>query len=202
MKSEINKWWAMDGNNTVAVTYPLNENSIVIDLGGYHGVWATEIINKYNPHMMLVEPIPQFYDHLINKFKDNPKVKILNCGISTNSHKGKLFLNADGTSKYIVNDRPIDVNFITITEILNEVVETYDREQIDLIQINIEGEEFPLLEQMLDEGTIKKFNNIQIQYHTSIENAEERREKIQERMGEYFNKIYDVPFVFEGWTLK
>jgi len=197
-RSEIEKWWAIDGNNTVAITYPLNENSVVIDLGGYHGMWAAQIIEKYNPYMVLVEPIPEFYGHLSNKFKGNPKVKLLNYGISTNSHQGKLFLSADGTSKYIQNSRPIDVNFITITEVLKEV----DKDQIDLIQINIEGEEYSLLEQMLDMGTIKKFSNIQIQYHTFFEDAMERREKIQERMSEYFDKIYDVPFVFEGWSLK
>jgi FkbM family methyltransferase len=136
--------------------------------------------------------------YLINKFKYTPKVKILNYGVSSNSHKGELFLIADGTSKYIKTPTPIEVNFITINEILNMI----GQEQVDLIQINIEGEEYPLLEQMLDDGTILKFSNIQIQYHTYIENAIERREKIQERMQEHFNKIYDVPFVFEGWTLK
>jgi len=198
----IEEWSNMGGPYTLAVTYPLNANSIVIDLGGYRGIWVNKIINKYDPYILLVEPIPHFYDHLIDKFKDNPKVKVLNCGISTHSHENKLFLSADRTSKYIENNCPIDVNFITITEILNEVNETYDKEQIDLVQINIEGEEFSLLEQMLDKDTIKNFNNIQIQYHRFIKHATERREKIQERMSEHFNKIYDVPFIFEGWTLK
>jgi len=200
MNNEENnaKWWAIDGNNTVAITYPINEDSFVIDLGGFHGVWASQIMLKYNPRMVLVEPIPEFYMYLIDRYKYNPKVKVLNYGVSATSHKGELFLNADGTSKYIKTSTPIEVNFITIKEILNMI----GQERVDLIQINIEGEEYPLLEQMLDDGTILQFSNIQIQYHTYIENAVERREKIQKRMQEHFNKIYDVPFVFEGWTLK
>jgi len=204
MNNEENnaKWWAIDGNNTVAITYPLDENSVVVDLGGYHGVWASQIIQKYNPYMVLVEPIPQFYHFLVDKFKYNPKMKIFNFGISTTSHTGELFLSADGTSKYIKTATPIEVNFATIKELLNTILTVFTKEQIDLVQINIEGEEYPLLEQMLDDGTILKFSNIQIQYHTYIDNAIERREKIQKRMQEHFNKIYDVPFVFEGWTLK
>lgn len=199
MNNEENnaKWWEIDGNNTVAITYPINEDSVVIDLGGYLGVWAGQIIEKYDPYVILVEPIHEYYRYLVNKYKDNPKVRIFNYGISTTKGEGILFLSLDGTSKYIETKTPVKVEFITITELLEKI-----NMDVDLIQINIEGEEYPLLEQMLDDGTILKFPNIQIQYHTYIENAVGRREKIQERMQEHFNKIYDIPFVFEGWSLK
>jgi len=196
------EWWSKDGNNTLAITYPLNENSVVVDLGGYHGIWASQIIEKYNPYMVLVEPIPQFYHFLADKFKSNPKVKILNTGISTSVYTGELFLDNDGTSKYIKTSMPIEVDFGTIEQLLNTILTIYCKEQVDLIQINIEGEEYPLLEQMLDNNTILRFSNIQIQYHIYIENAIEKREEIQKRMSEHFNKIYDVPFIFEGWSLK
>ena len=76
------------------------------------------------------------------------------------------------------------------------------KEHIDLLQINIEGEEYDLLEQMLEDGLILKFQNIQIQYHGGVKNYVERRLKIQERMSEWFTKMYDYPFVFEGWKRK
>ena len=43
---------------------------------------------------------------------------------------------------------------------------------------------------------------IQIQYHTFVENAFDKRLAIQERMVEKFNKNYDYPFIFEGWSQK
>jgi len=191
------QWWRVDGNNSLAINYPLAKNSIVVDLGGYHGVWASQIIQKYDPRIVLVEPIPEFYQYLLDKFKNNPKVQVLNYGISTTNHMGDLYISADGTSKYVKTPVRIIVKFITIIELLEKI-----NMDVDLIQINIEGEEYPLLEQMLDDGTILRFSNIQIQYHAFIENAIERRKKIQERMLEHFNKIYDIPFVFEGWALK
>ena len=191
-------WNKHDGNNTLAINYNLDENSKVIDLGGFHGLWADQIIVKYNPNITLVEPIPEYYSYLVNKFKNNPKVSILNYGISTLNYDGELYLNGDGTSKFIETAQTIPVKFITMLELFNKI----GGGQIDLIQINIEGEEYPLLESMLEDDSILNFNNIQIQYHTFIENALERKLKIQERMLENFNKNYDYPFIFEGWSLK
>ena len=164
-QNEAAHLWALhDCNNTHAINYELNQDSVVIDLGGYHGKWADQIISKYNPNVVLVEPIPEFFNLLYGKFRLNPKVSVLNYGVSTTNHKGELFISADATSKYIKNARPVTVDFITIQELLNKIGQT----NIDLIQINIEGEEYPLLEKMLEDKSILNFNNIQIQYHTFI----------------------------------
>ena len=191
-------WAEVDGNNTLAITYPLDASSMVIDLGGYHGVWASQIIAKYNPYMVLVEPVPEFYDYLKAKFQDNPKVTVFNYGVSAYRHNSILYLRADGTSKYIKTDRNIPVQFVTIQDILHNINET----SIDLMQINIEGEEYLLLEQMLDDASILQFEFLQIQYHGGVDDYAERRLKIQERMSEWYTKNYDYPFVFEGWERK
>lgn len=192
------KWFRNDCNNNVAIDYDISENSTVIDLGGYQGLWADMIIAKYNPYMILVEPIPVFYENLKNKYQHNPKVSVLNFGISTHKHSGVLYLNGDGTSKFITTSTPINVEFITITDLLTKI----NKNSVDLIQINIEGEEYPLLEKMLEEGSIHFFKNIQIQYHSYVENCIERRGMIQNKMLEFFKEKYNYPFVFEGWTRK
>ena len=43
---EIDKWFKDRGDHTHNITYDLNENSVVMDLGGYTGVWGQQIINK------------------------------------------------------------------------------------------------------------------------------------------------------------
>jgi len=200
INEESNKlWFRDDGNNTHALNYNIDENSMVIDLGGYLGKWVDIIINKYNPYITLVEPVPEFYNNLVNKFKDNPKVTILNYAISDINKKDYIYLNGDSTSQYTSNNTPIVVEFITIDILLDKI----DKDRIDLMQINIEGEEYNLLNYMIDTGTISKFDNIQVQFHTFIKDAIVRREDIQRRLYESnFVKIYDYPFVFEGWSLK
>lgn len=45
---QVQKWIRDNGDNTHNLNYDLDENSIVMDLGGYTGVWAQQIIKKYN----------------------------------------------------------------------------------------------------------------------------------------------------------
>jgi FkbM family methyltransferase len=193
------KWFADNGNYTHAINYDINENSMVIDIGGYMGLWVDLIIDKYNPYITIVEPIKEFYNELIKKFINNPKVKVLNYGISNVNKIDYLYLNGDGTSKYITNSTPVEVNFITIDKLLGII----NRESVELVQINIEGEEFPLLENMIESGSVLKFDNIQVQFHTFIDGAFEKRINIQNKLEENnFKKLYDYPFVFEAWSLK
>ena len=98
------KWFADNGNYTHAINYDINENSMVIDIGGYMGLWVDLIIDKYNPYITIVEPIKEFYNELIKKFINNPKVKVLNYGISNVNKIDYLYLNGYGTSKYITNN--------------------------------------------------------------------------------------------------
>lgn len=191
-------WFRDNGNYTHAINYPLTENSTVVDLGAFKGAWASQIIEKYNPYVFLFEPIPEFYEELVNRFASNPKVKVINAGVAATEHIEKLYLNEDGTSKYINQHlSPIEVKLISIEKVL-DIVEG----KVDLVQINIEGEEYNLLEKMIESNIVKNFLHIQIQFHTFIEDAESRRKSIQEKLSINFNKLFDYEFVFEGWAIK
>ena len=196
-KDEIQKWFTDRGDYTHNITYDLNENSIVMDLGGYTGVWANQIIEKYNPNIYILEPIPEFYNGMVERFKDNNKVHLLNVGVSTKNKTDKLFLSSDGTSSNLSSGKPINVEFNTIEIVL----EKFGLEEVDLIQINIEGDEYPLLENMLELGLVNKFKNIQIQFHLGIEGDVVRRQRIHEGLKQNGFKIkFDYPFVWESWT--
>ncbi len=194
----LKKWGSDNGNFTHALNFNIDENSIVVDLGAYKGVWAQQIIDRYNPYVYLFEPVPEFYESLLLKFQDNPKVRVFNFGISTINKKDFIYVNNDATSSYITSNNKIEVNFIDF----DSIFEVADFENIDLIQINIEGEEYPLLQKISSQENIKKLKNIQIQYHIWIEDAFVKRDNIQNEMSKNFNKTYDYPFVFEGWKLK
>ena len=193
-----NAWYDADGNNTHAITYPLTEQSIVVDLGAFKGVWAKQIIQKYNPYVYLLEPVDTFYNSLVNKFESNPKVHIINSGIAVEDCNDILYLNDDSTSKFTnQHENKIQANFISIESLLNII-----NKNVDLVQINIEGAEYDLLDYMIDTNLIENFTNIQIQFHTFIDDAEKRRKQIQKKLSKKFTKLFDYPFVFEGWSKK
>lgn len=195
-KNEIGRWFRDRGDYTHNITYDLNEDSVVMDLGGYTGVWAKQIIQKYNPNMYILEPISEFHDGMVERFKDNNKVHLLNVGVSTENKTDKLFLSSDGTSSNLSDGKSVDVEFNTIETVL----EKFDLESVDLVQINIEGDEYPLLENMLKTGSINKFKNIQIQFHLGIKDDVVRREKIHKGLKQKgFNIKFNYPFVWESW---
>lgn len=195
--SEIHRWFRDKGDYTHNITYDLNEDSIVMDLGAYTGVWAQQIIDKYNPNVYLLEPMFEFYEGMVTKFSDNPKVKLMNAGVSTEDKKGVLYLSGDGTSSNIGTGESVEVDFKTMETVLSD----FNINEVDLLQINIEGDEYPLLEYMLEKNLVNKFKNIQIQFHLGIENDVYRREKIREGLVNNGFKIkFDYPFVWESWT--
>ena len=194
--NEIGRWFNDRGDYTHNITYDLNENSIIMDLGGYTGVWAQQMIEKYNPNVYILEPVHSFYDGMVSKFENNPKVRLLNVGVGIEDIDGVIYMGGDGTSSNLINENGINVKFNTIDTILNN----FGLEYVDLIQINIEGDEYPLLENMILTGSINKFKNIQIQFHLGIDNNVDRRNKIQEGfIANGFKNNFDYPFVWESW---
>lgn len=195
-QEEFSKWLNDRGDETHSIIYDLNENSIVLDLGGYTGTWAQQIIDKYNANVYILEPVTDFYKKMVDKFSNNSKVHLLNVGIATENKSGYIFIDGDRTSSNLTKGKCIEIEFNTIDTILNK----WELDNVDLLQINIEGDEYTLLESMLETGFINKFKNIQIQFHLGIENDIERRDKIREGLQKNnFITKFNYPFVWESW---
>ena len=195
-KESHRKWLEDRGDDTHIIMYDLDENSTIMDLGGYNGAWIEQMINKYNPNAYIVEPIPKFYNEIVNKFKNNNRVRTLNVGVSPENKKGKIYLNGDSTSSNFNNGNSIDVTFKTISDIMS----LWNLDNVDLLQINIEGDEYLLLENMLESGIINRFKNVQIQFHIGIDGDVERRNNIRDGLvNNGFRNKFNYPFVWESW---
>lgn len=192
----LSMWFRDRGDYTHNITYDLSEDSVVMDLGGYTGVWAQQIIDKYNPKVYILEPIEKFHNIMVDKFSDNSKVHLMNVGVSNEDKEDFIYMGGDGTSSSLVNGEKVKVTFKTIESVL----ESWGLSSVDLIQINIEGDEYPLLESMLSNGSINKFKNIQIQFHLGIEGDVRRRDEIHNGLKENgFKQKFNYPFVWESW---
>ena len=181
----LNQWFADNGDYTHNINYELNNDSVVIDLGGYYGLWIDEILKKNNPNIpniILVEPVPEFYNHLVTKYKNYEKIKVMNVGVSTDKNEATktLYVSSDGSStNFNINVKSvIQIKTMPIDKILSD----NNINQVDLLQINIEGDEYGLMEYMIESNTIDKFKNIQIQFHLGIDNDIERRNIIQKNL--------------------
>jgi hypothetical protein len=59
MKDEttLYDWLAVDGDNNLAIDWPIDENSVVWEIGGYEGRWAEMMAEKHNPEIHFFEPM-------------------------------------------------------------------------------------------------------------------------------------------------
>jgi len=61
----IHMWHNIDGDRTLRLNYDmLDEKSIVLDIGGYKGDWASSIFSKYCCTIHVFEPVSYFAEFL------------------------------------------------------------------------------------------------------------------------------------------
>jgi FkbM family methyltransferase len=193
--------WERDrGDETKIIDYPLDSNSQVIELGGFTGVWSKKIIDKFNPNLIIIEPVPKFVRELKRVFRKNKKVNIEGVAISTSNKKINLYVNGCATSETIaVSNKQISVDCYDI----NYFISKYNLSKIDLVQVNIECEEYPLIINWIETGFLKNVKYLQVQFHTFCENYEENYKQIFEGLKKNgFEIKYKYDFVWESWENK
>ena len=188
-----------NGDETHRLNYDeLTHDSTVVDVGGYLGEWSQKIRDKYNPNIYVLEPIPSYYEGLVDKFKSEEKIKIFNFGLSSSS--GTVNINLDNASSSLykpgVGNQQVEIST------LDSFMESNGIDEIDLIKINIEGSEFDLLEDIIKKGLQTKIKNFQIQFHVFIENCEARRNFIRKELSKTHDCTYNYDYIWEGWRTK
>jgi FkbM family methyltransferase len=192
---DLQKWFRDGGDDSLRVNYPLNENSVVFDLGGYHGSWTQKIYDRYQCHIHVFEPIPELYNNLVDYFRNKEKIKIYDFGISDQDKLIEIALLNDGSSFYVDSENKVIVKVVSFVKFLKEK----NIENVDLIKINIEGDEFPVLKSLIDNGCINIFKNIQVQFHQFIPDSINLRNWIREKLKLTHKITYNYEFVWENW---
>ena len=194
----IDQWFKDNGDSTLRLNYPLSEESVVFDVGGYSGQWSEEISKRYNPLIYIFEPVPKFFSQIQNRFIHNPKVHAYNFGLLDIDKTEAISLNDTGSSIYRTADSYVEITLVDIYRFLMEL----DFIEIDLIKINVEGAEYPILNRMIDTNIIKKCRDIQVQFHDFYPEATRLRSDICKRLEKTHFLTYNYPFVWENWRRK
>jgi FkbM family methyltransferase len=190
------KWREIDGDSTLRLNYELDSKSLVVDLGGYKGQWASDIYSKYQCNILIFEPVQYFFENIQKRFSKNSNIKVYQFGLSDKSGAFEFSIDSDSTSQFIKN------NNTETCEVREAVGFFLDQriEYIDLMKINIEGAEYDLLEHFIETGFIEKINNLQVQFHSFVPNASARMNHIRERLKCTHTPTYQYEFIWEGWV--
>lgn len=199
---ELTRWFGDDGDYNYRLEYDLNENSLVIDLGGYKGQFASDLFGKYMCKVLVFEPIKEYYEMIQDRFKKNPKIDAFKFALGEHDKTEFFYMDDDGTS--INNKSGRDESFKQ--EVVFRDIEAFFKEQnitsVDLVKINIEGGEYDLLEYILEKDMAKIFKNIQVQFHKYINNSEEKMVSIQTKLQKTHEINWQYRFVWENWVRK
>jgi FkbM family methyltransferase len=194
-QANFDRWFADRGDRTLRLNYGLTPSSLVFDVGGYEGQWASDIFAKYGCAIHIFEPVESFAKALTARFASQPRITINNFGLAASSRREMISLADNASSLFIDAKNKQLIHLVAASEYFM----THDISAIALMKINIEGGEFELLEHLIDTRLIRQIANIQIQFHHFVADAEYRMRQIQDRLCETHRVTWQYPFVWENW---
>lgn len=192
------RWIDDKGDSELRLNYNLNEDSVVVDLGGFKGDWSALISEKYSCNIHIFEPVREFYSGIKERFNKNPKIHVYNFAASTKNGIAPIFVNGVASSLLVSNQHSQKVVLVDLIHFL----ESTGVSTVDLIKINIEGSEFEILPYLIEIGKISSFKDIQVQFHDFVPNAVQLRQSIRESLSKTHSLTYDYDFIWENWSKK
>jgi FkbM family methyltransferase len=197
-EKEVQKWYENDKDENLRYLYDLCDTSVVIDLGGYKGQWASDIYSRYNCSIMIFEPVKQFAQKIEERFIFNHKIEVFPYALGAQKRKETIYLNNDGTSVYAKSEQKEAIEF----EAIDTLFEEKAIGRVDLLKMNIEGGEYEVLPVLIKSGLIRQIKNLQIQFHQIDSESESRMKRLQDLLSKTHRPTYQYKFVWENWKLK
>jgi FkbM family methyltransferase len=192
----VDKWFADGGDSKLRFNYDLDEDSLVVDLGGYQGQWASDLFSRYRCNIIIFEPVSSFAEQMRHRFSKNDRILVLQYGLGGSTRKETINICANSTSVYRLSPYKEEIHIVDIADWIYRE----DIKKIDLVKINVEGAEYEILERLIDTKLIDIMSNIQVQFHNISKDSSYRMVNIQRRLLETHAPTYQYKFVWENWT--
>src|SRR6266513_1822562 len=193
---EVQRWYSDGGDEAFRYDYDLTGDSLVIDLGGYKGQWASDIYARYNCRVLVFEPVKSFAEKIERRFERNRKLEVFRLALGANRRQATIAMRDDGSSVYRTAPERETIQFEDVAEFFAK----NDIDSVDLMKINIEGGEYELMPRLFEAGLIKRIRHIQIQFHNVGASSETRMREICRELSKTHRPTYQYKFVWENWV--
>lgn len=194
----VQPWFKDDGEKKLRLNYDLSNNSLLFDLGGYEGQWTSDIYSMYQPTIYVFEPVEEFSVRIKERFKNNNNIYVYDFGLAGKTEELEVSVEGDSSSTFKKSKKNRKIKLIKASDFIRE----NNIKTIDLMKVNIEGGEYDLLQHLIDSELIKRIENIQVQFHDFVPDAESRMHDIQKNLAKTHSLTYQYPFVWENWEIK
>ncbi|XP_063425994.1 uncharacterized protein LOC134709776 [Mytilus trossulus] len=185
----------------------LNDRSSVLDIGGNTGIDASHIISLFKPkRYIILEPLKQYYDHLVKTFSSEHMVEVYQFGVGKQNAKLDISIsgpNGESSSVFIKQtaNKNTTIQIFNIIQIFIQLGFSCEN-QLDLLTINCEGCEFEVIEELLKTNILNYIKNIQFATHSTLKYLKEptyRYCRIQELLYRTHMLSYQYKFIWESW---
>jgi FkbM family methyltransferase len=186
------EWYRIDGDNTLRLNYEnLNSNSTVVDIGARHGAWACPIKEMYGCDVICFDVIEEYVENL-------KQLGFTSYRYAVSDTNGVLSLGIDGDEASIYHEYDIfQVESIDTNKLFNLL----KVDKIDLIKMNVEGSEYDIIKNLIDNNLINKIDNLQIQFHEMV-GCEEKYSNLEASLMKTHELTWRYPFIWENWKRK
>ncbi|NQX89915.1 MAG: FkbM family methyltransferase [Halioglobus sp.] len=179
----------------------LDSESIVMDVGAFTGSWAQHMVDRYDPIIYAFEPNPQSFKKLQCKATDNTKLRPLEYGLGDKDEIVEFTLKGLGSSMCDERSAHSDIDRTAVQIVaIDRAWRELDLGHIDLMKINIEGAEFPLLQKMIEAGLLGNVKCFLIQFHEWHPGAYRKHKKIRQELSKTHQLEWDYHFIWEKWV--
>lgn len=188
-----------DKAHDIRLTYPLDQNSVVLDLGAYDCEWAKQICIRYGCNVHCFEPVSSCYAKAQKNIKGLEEIiHLYNFGLKNKTGFVNIFVNSDASSFHNITGVTEEVQVFSIIEVMKNRIFDF----VDLIKMNIEGDEYEVLDALIEADMISRFGNLQIQFHRDVPGYIDKRNKIVDHLAQTHKRTYNYDFVWENWEKK
>ena len=196
----VRKWHADGGDYAFRFNYDLSDQSIVLDLGGYEGQWASDLFARYQCPIFIFEPVAAFANRIRDRFAKNKTIQVHQYGLGDVSRSEEISIAGDGSSVFGKSRNKETIEIVDINGWIENNLNT--DQSIDLMKINVEGGEYELLDRLIETHLVDRIKNIQVQFHQVLPDSAARMERIQSQLMKTHKPTYQYTFVWENWKHK
>jgi FkbM family methyltransferase len=190
-------WLKNQPDERLRYSYDLTPACRVLDIGGFKGDFTARLIAEHGVSVTVFEPIPSFAEAIRHRYASDPRVTLIEAALSHKDGEALFNGNGDSSGAFAVGEA-VKVRLLDATRFLEEHF-THD---IALAKLNIEGEEYALLEHLVATGHIRRFKNLQVQFHLNVPQARSRYWRLARSLRRTHRLTWRYPFVWENWARK
>lgn len=175
----------------------LRPGDVVMDAGGFRGDWTAEVLRlQPEARVFVYEPVKEFHRGLVGRFASRENVEIENIGLAGNDCERTVMVAGDRSGALYGQGTPEKCLFVDVAEEVGD-------DEIALLKLNVEGDEYEILERLIESGKIGQIRRLVIQFHhEGIAGAAAMRDAVRAKLEATHQEAWCDLWRWEGWVRK